>query len=150
MQQVKTQFFQLPIQQEYQTYPDEGNINASKTWTKVDVIPMSGLLTVTNTVNYTMSPVKEVNGRKLAIVRASLTADAKSPDQMPKGIEFTLTSSKFEGTGLSIVDVETGATISKQNNVLTILKAKVKDSNSGQSQNIDQEITTKVSVELLR
>ena len=150
IQQVKAQFFQMPIQQEYQTYPDNGKMNSSKSWTKVDVIPMSGILTVTNTVTYQMGAIKEVNGRKVAIIQAKLTAETKIPEKMPKGIEFSLESSTFEGTGTTIVDVETGATLMKNNDVLTKLKATVKDLAAKKTQPIDQEIQTTVTVAIIR
>ena len=150
MQQVKAQFFQMPMQQEYQTFPDEGDLKGAKTWKKVDVIPISGILTVTNTVNYTLGSIHQFNGRKVAIVNAVLTATTDIPKNLPKGIEFTLNSSRFEGSGKTIVDVETGETILKSNDVLTELDAIVKDLRSDQKQVVKQKINTLVSVTKLR
>jgi len=150
MQQVKAQFFQMPMQQEYQTFPDEGDLKGSKTWTKVDVIPVSGILTVTNTVTYTLGSIHQFNGRKVAIVNAVLTATTEIPKTLPKGIAFTLNASRFEGAGKTIVDIETGETILKNNDVLTELDAIVKDANSGQKQEVKQQIKTIVSVSKLR
>lgn len=150
MQQVKAQFFQMPMQQEYQTFPDEGDLKGSKTWTKVDVIPVSGILTVTNTVTYTLGSIHQFNGRKVAIVNAVLTATTEIPKSLPKGIAFTLNSSRFEGAGKTIVDIETGETLLKNNDVVTELDAVVKDANSGQKQEVKQQIKTIVSVSKLR
>ena len=150
MQQVKAQFFQMPMQQEYQTFPDEGDLKGSKNWTKVDVIPVSGILTVTNTVTYTLGSIHQFNGRKVAVVNAVLTAKTEIPTKLPKGIEFKLNATRFEGSGKTIVDVETGETILKDNDVLTELDAMVKDSNSGQKQEVKQQINTVVSVSKIR
>ena len=150
MQQVKAQFFQLPMQQEYQTFPDKGDLNEGRTWTKVDVIPVSGILTVTNSVTYTMGPIHEFNGRKVAIVKAVLTAKTEIPKDLPKFIGFSLNKSKFEGTGSSIVDVVTGETILKKNDVLTEMDAKIKDLRNGEKQEVKQQIKTNVSVAMLR
>jgi hypothetical protein len=138
------------MQQEYQTFPDEGDLKGSKNWTKVDVIPVSGILTVTNTVTYTLGSIHQFNGRKVAIVNAILTAETEIPTKLPKGIEFKLNSTRFEGAGKTIVDVETGETILKNNDVLTELDALIKDANSGQKQEVKQQINTVVSVSKLR
>ncbi|MFM7156917.1 MAG: hypothetical protein ACKO0Y_03795, partial [Bacteroidota bacterium] len=148
--QVKAQFFQLPMQQEYQTFPDKGDLNKTKTWTKVDVIPVSGILTVTNSVAYTMGAIHEFNGRKVAIVKAVLTAKTEIPKNLPEFIEFSLNKSKFEGTGSSIVDIVTGETILKKNDVLTEMDAKIKDARNGEKQEVQQQIKTVVSVTLIR
>lgn len=150
MQQVKAQFFQLPMQQEYQTFPDKGDLNKTKTWTKVDVIPVSGILTVTNSVAYTMGAIHEFNGRKVAIVKAVLTAKTEIPKDLPKFIQFSLNKSTFQGTGSSIVDVVTGETILKKNDVLTEMDASIKDLRSGEKQEVKQQIKTIVSVAMLR
>lgn len=150
MQQVKAQFFQLPMQQEYQTFPDKGVLKKERTWTKVDVIPVSGILTVTNSVTYTMGPVHEFNGRKVAIVKAVLTAKTEIPKDLPKFIQFSLNKSTFQGTGSSIVDVVTGETILKKNDVLTEMDASIKDLRSGEKQEVKQQIKTIVSVAMLR
>jgi hypothetical protein len=150
MQQVKAQFFQLPMQQEYQTFPDDGDSKFSKNWTKVDKIPISGILTVTNTVTYNLGAIHEFNGRKVAIVNAILNATTEIPEKLPRGITFTLKNSRFEGSGKTIVDVETGETMLKSNDVLTKLEASIKDENSGQKQEVNQQINTVVSVTKLR
>lgn len=150
MQQVKAQFFQLPMQQEYQTFPDKGEMGNDMNWTKVDVIPVSGILTVTNSVTYSMGAIHEYNGRKVAVIKAVLTAKTEIPKNLPKFIEFSLNKSKFEGTGSSIVDVETGETILKKNDVLTEMDAKIKDLRNGEKQEVKQQIKTIVSVTMLR
>lgn len=150
MQQVKAQFFQLPMQQEYQTFPDKGELNKEKSWTKIDVIPVSGILTVTNSVTYTMGAIHEFNGRKVAIVKAVLTAKTEIPKELPKFIQFSLKKSTFEGTGSSIVDVVTGETILKKNDVLTEMEANIKDLRNGEKQEVKQQIKTIVSVAMLR
>lgn len=150
MQQVKAQFFQLPMQQEYQTFPDKGEMGNGMNWTKVDVIPVSGILTVTNSVTYSMGAIHEYNGRKVAVIKAVLTAKTEIPKNLPKFIEFSLNKSKFEGTGSSIVDVETGETILKKNDVLTEMDAKIKDLRNGEKQEVKQQIKTIVSVTMLR
>ena len=116
----------------------------------MDVIPVSGILTVTNTVTYTLGSIHQFNGRKVAVIDAVLTAKTEIPTKLPKGIEFKLNATRFEGSGKTIVDVETGETILKNNDVLTELDAVVKDANSGQKQEVKQQINTVVSVSKLR
>jgi hypothetical protein len=148
-QQIKTQFFQLPLQQEFQTYPETGKLDASKKWSRIDVLPMSGILTVKNTVNYTMGSIKEMNGKKIAIVDANLTAEISKSKEMPKGLQFTLNDSKFEGKGITIVDIQTGSTLYKKNEVFTMISATMKELASGIIQAVSQKIQTTVTVELL-
>jgi hypothetical protein len=79
-----------------------------------------------------------------------LTAKTEIPKDLPKFIEFSLNKSKFEGTGSSIVDVVTGETILKKNDVLTEMDAKIKDLRNGEKQEVKQQIKTNVSVAMLR
>lgn len=114
------------------------------------MIPISGILTVTNSVTYTMGPVHEFNSRKVAIVKAVLTAKTEIPKELPKFIQFSLNKSTFQGTGSSIVDVVTGETILKKNDVITEMDASIKDRRNGEKQEVKQQIKTIVNVALLR
>ena len=79
-----------------------------------------------------------------------LTAKTEIPKNLPEFIEFSLNKSKFEGTGSSIVDIVTGETILKKNDVLTEMDAKIKDTRNGEKQEVQQQIKTVVSVTLIR
>jgi hypothetical protein len=150
LQQLKEQFFQLPLQQEYQTYPDNGRVDSNRTWSRTDVLPLAGMLAVKNTVKYTMGPLRQMNGRRVARVDAVLTASVDKPNLPQDKVKLTLNSTKIGGKGESLVDAETGITLYKKNEVFTMLDATLMEVETKRTQRTVQSIQTTVTVELLK
>ena len=139
------------VEQEYLRFP-AGGVDSSGNWSTTNSAPILGeLFIASSTANYHIDGVKKVKGRRIADVSAKLTGTV-SVGSIPKASPMRVTMGKSEiaGRGRSVVDVEQGFTISKTTELSTDLQAVLKNSVSGQQQNIAQRTTMRTTVQLLR
>ncbi len=151
VEQIRYQLFQIPLQNEYQTFSDEdGKVDSTQSWSHADVSALSGVFRVKNSVKYTIESVKNIKGRKAASIKALLTAEVTNPKAEQGSAKFTLNESSISGNGESLIDVETGMTIYKRNKVVTVIDATLLDPKAKQNQRARQQLTTTVTIELLK
>jgi len=151
LEQIRYQLFQIPLQNEYQTFPDDsGKVDATQSWSHADVSALSGVFRVKNSVNYSITSVKNIKGRKAASIKAVLTAEVTNPKVEQGPNKFTLNESTISGSGESLIDLETGMTIYKKNKVITSIDATLIDAKAKQNQRAKQNLTTTITIELLK
>jgi|JI8StandDraft_1071087.scaffolds.fasta_scaffold08156_5 hypothetical protein len=150
LEQIRYQLFQIPLQNEYQTFPDNGKVDSTQTWVHSDVSALSGVFKVKNSINYSISSVKNIRGRKAAAIKALLTAEITNPKVEQGTAKFTLNESSITGGGESLIDLETGMTIYKRNTIVTTIDATLVDAKTKQNQRARQVLTTTITIELLK
>lgn len=150
LDQLKYQLFQVPLQNEYQTFPDNGTVDSSQSWSRSDISPLSGVFKVRNSVSYSISSVKSIRGRKTALVKAALNAVVVNPNVEQGTVKFKLNESAISGEGESLIDLSTGTTIYKKNKINTMINATMSESKSKQTQTAKQLLTTTITIELLK
>lgn len=149
LEQIRYQLFQIPLQNEYQTFPDDdGKVDSTQSWSHADISALSGVFRVKNSVKYTIQSVKNIKGRKAASIKALLTAEVTNPKAEQGTAKFTLNESSISGDGESLIDVESGMTIYKRNKVVTVIDATLVDAKAKQNQHARQQLTTTVTIEL--
>ena len=150
IEQLKYQLFQVPFQNEYQTFPDNGVVDSSQSWSRTDISALSGVFKVKNSVKYSIASVKNIRGRKAAFIKATLTAEVINPKVEQETVKFKLNESSISGEGESLIDIATGVTIYKKNKVNTMINATMTESKTKQTQSAKQLLTTTITVELLK
>ncbi|MBU3741277.1 MAG: hypothetical protein FGM24_03215 [Candidatus Kapabacteria bacterium] len=139
------------VEQEYLRFP-VGGVDSAGNWSTMNKAPILGeLFTASSTATYHIDGVKKVKGRRIADVSAKL-AGTVSVGNVPKAspMRITMGKSEISGNGRTVVDVDQGFTISKTTELSTDLQAVLKNSATGQQQNIAQRTTMRTTVQLLR
>jgi hypothetical protein len=150
LEQIKMQLYMRPLQQEYQNYPDGGNVDSSKQWARSERSPLSGAFLVDNTITYTLNSVKNVGSRKAAYIGAKLVSTISNVAPKQGTLAFKLHKSEISGAGESVIDVEKGYTIMKSNSIKTMIDATMTDTKTKQSKRAMQLLNTSLKIELLR
>lgn len=150
IEQLKYQLFQVPFQNEYQTFPDNGIVDSSQSWSRTDISALSGVFKVRNSVKYSIASVKNIRGRKTALIKATLNAEVVNPKVEQETVKFKLNESSISGEGESLIDIATGTTIYKKNKINTMINATMTESKSKQTQTAKQVLSTTITVELLK
>lgn len=150
LEQLKYQLYQAPLQNEYQTFPDNGTVDSSQSWSRTDISALSGVFKVKNSVHYSISSVKNIHGRKAALIKATLNAEVVNPNVEQGTVKFKLNESSISGEGESLIDLATGTTIYKKNKVNTMINATMNETKTKQSQTAKQLLSTTITVELIK
>lgn len=150
LEQIKVQLYLRPLQQEYQSYPDGGAIDSSKSWKRKERSPLSGVFLVDNDIAYHLDAVKNVGTRKAVFISAKLTSKIVNPSQKQGSVAFKLNKSDISGSGETILDVDKGYTITKKNTVNTMIDAILSDAKTKQSKRASQTLVSTMKVELIK
>jgi hypothetical protein len=150
LEQLKYQLYQVPLQNEYQTFPDNGTVDSSQSWSRADISALSGVFKVKNSVQYSIASVKNIRNKKAALIKATLKAEVVNPNVAQGTVKFKLNESAISGEGESLIDLTSGATIFKKNRINTMINATMTESKSKQTQTAKQLLTTTITVELLK
>ncbi|MBK9249903.1 MAG: hypothetical protein IPM69_17810 [Ignavibacteria bacterium] len=150
VEQIRFQLFQIPLQNEYQTFPDNNKVDSTQSWIHNDVSALSGVFKVKNSVKYSIKSVKSIRGRKAAAIVATLSAEIMNPSVDQGTSKFTLNESSISGDGETLIDLENGMTIYKRNKVVTSIDATLVDVKAKQNQRAKQQLTTTITIELLK
>ena len=139
------------VEQEYLRFPSAG-LDSTGGWTTSNTAPiLNNIFVASSTARYSIAGIKQVKGRRIADVSATLTGTVTTGD-IPRGSTLRVTMGKSEivGNGHTIVDVEKGYTISKTTELTTNLQATVSNSANNQSQNMVQRTSMRTTVQLIR
>ena len=149
--QLKNEVYLVPLQQEFQFYNDNGEVDSSQSWFRENMIPIGGIFPAKSTINYKIENVREVNGKKIATISGNITTEISKKKLSQNSVEFVLKNSNISGVGKSMVDVEKGTTIYKSNTIIMELDVEaVNKENKEQRQRMKQSINSVITVELIK
>lgn len=147
--QVQSIMYASVIGQELVPYPEAG-LDSSMTWEHSQTAPVSPLYTISTTAKYRIISIKRIKGRRIATITATFTGKVSATPPPPQfGATLKLNSSSITGDGTAIVDLESGATISKKNKVSISLSATVTEKATGKVTRINNTSNKRFDVELL-
>ena len=148
--QIENAMFVSFLTQQMVPFP-EGTVDEDKTWTRDQLTPMGQMFIINSKTKYTINEIKVVNGHQIATVSADFNGSVKlAPPPKDATTKIVLNKSKLTGSSSAVLDLTTGMTISKKNQVKMDIQATASAPEFGRSQVLSQQQETRFTIELIR
>lgn len=148
--QVEAAIYATYTEQEYLRFPKKG-IDSTQGWDFTADAPLMDLFMIHSEAKYHIDAVKEVKGHRIAEIMATMKGNITTvPLPKTAPVQVKVGRSAIVGTGRTIIDVAKGFTISKHNEVSTSVAATVRNTATGQQEDVSQQTVMRYTVELLR
>lgn len=147
--QVESIMYRSILGQELIPFP-QSPIDSTLSWQHTQTAPVNPLYTIDTKATYRIVSVKQVKGRRIATVKATISGNVVTNPTPPQaGISVKMNSSSISGEGIAIVDIDNGTTISKKSKVSISLSATINEKNTGKVVKVNNTSIKRFDIELL-
>ena len=149
-QQISVGLFAAIGQQEFVPYPDDLLLKGN-TWTKSIKSSLGAMFMLSGVTRYEITDISEVNGRRVATVKAVMNGDIEPQPQVAQaGMSFKITKSEISGTSTSKIFLDNGVTITRKSKQSTNIAAEVTPAQTGKTETVSMKRETRYEVKLLK